>query len=244
LRIIFKDRRVKMNKFEILFGYDDPRMLEAVSWAMGREGHNITRVSSTNAVLETLRQKAFDLVILDFNFKKTDDIYVLHKVKEFYPKTIVVMLCFKNDITYYDDAFRVEADDYIFKPCSKTKLWERVSNYIESMELNRISNSAELNDNVLNKHVLNIVKSTLEEVKFPLGLLEELLELVNLGAYGEIDEKVRTKLNEAYKIATRLNRTVEGQLGNVYKSLYHFHITQKIPEWKKDIVNPVLGNIY
>jgi len=109
--------------------------------------------------------------------------------------------------------------------------------------LNRISDSAELNDNFLNKHVLNIVKSTLEEVKLPLSLLEELLELVSLGAYGEIDENVRIKLNKAYKMTTRLNRTVEGQLGNVYKSLNHFHITRKIPEWKKDIVNPVLGNI-
>jgi len=126
-----------MEKFEILFGYDDPRMLDAVSWALGREGHNIIRVSSITSVLEALRQKAFDLVILDF--KKSNDINVLHKVKEFYPKTIVVMLCFKNDITYYDDAFRVEADDYIFKPCSKATLWERVSNYLEHMELNRVS---------------------------------------------------------------------------------------------------------
>jgi len=76
-----------------------------------------------------------------------------------------------------------------------------------------------------------------------LSVLVELLELVNLGAYGEIDEKVGTKLHEACKTAKKLNRTMDGQLENVYKLLNHFHITQKIPEWKKDIVNPVLGNL-
>jgi uncharacterized protein YoxC len=59
-----------------------------------------------------------------------------------------------------------------------------------------------------------------------------------------MDEKVRTKLDEVYKIIRRLNSTVEGLLGNASKILGDLNITQKVPDWKEDIVNPVLGNIH
>ena len=56
-------------------------------------------------------------------------------------------------------------------------------------------------------------------------------------------EKVRNKLDEVYKIIRGLNSTVEGLLGNASKILGDLNITQKITDWKEDIVNPVLGNI-
>lgn len=232
-----------MKKYDILLGYDDPQMLEAIGWALEEEGYNVTRVSSTQAVLEASTKKAFDLVLVDFDLHKTDDIDVLHKVKELNPETIVIMLCCKDDVTYSHDALRAEADDYIFKPCSKAKLWKRVANCLERVELKRSNALLEPHGTALNEHVLNILRTTMEEIKSPLALTEEILELVNWGAYGRMDEKVRTKLDEVYKIIKGLNSTVEGLLGNASKILGDLNITQKTPDWKEDIVNPVLGNI-
>ena len=232
-----------MKKYDILLGYDDPQMLEAIGWALEEEGYNVTRVSRTQAVLEALTKNVFDLVLIDFDLHKTDDIDVLHKVKELNPETIVIMLCCKDDVTYSHDALRVEADDYIFKPCSKAKLWKRLANCLERMELKRSNAPLKPHGTALNEHVLNILRTTLEEIKSPLTLTEEILELVNWGAYGTMDEKVRNKLDEVYKIVTGLNSTVEGLLGNALEILGDFNITQKIPDWEEDIMNPVLGNV-
>ena len=232
-----------MKKYDILLGYDDPQILEAIGWALEEQGCNVARASRTEAVLEALTKKAFNLVLIDFDLHKTDDIDVLHKVKELNPETIVIMLCCKDDVTYSHDALRAEADDYIFKPCSKAKLWKRVANCIERMELKQSNALLEPLGTELNEQVLNILRSTLEAIKSPLALTEEILELVNWGAYGRIDEKVRTKLDEVSKIVTGLNSTVEGLLGNALKILGDFNITQKIPDWKEGIMNPVLGNI-
>jgi ABC-type transporter Mla subunit MlaD len=90
---------------------------------------------------------------------------------------------------------------------------------------------------------LNILRITLEEVKGPLTLTEEILELVNWGAYGGMEEKVRTKLNELYKIVSGLNSTVEELLGKASKITENLSTEQKMPDWKEDTINPALGNI-
>lgn len=232
-----------MKKHDILLGYDDTQMLEAIGWALENEGYTVTRVSNTPAVLEALTKIAFDLVLIDFDLHKTDDIDVLHKVKELNPETIVIMLCCKDDVTYSHDALRVEADDYIFKPCSKAKLWKRVANCLKRVELKGSNVPLEPPGTALNEQVLSILRTTLEEIKSPLALTEEILELVNWGAYGRMDEHVRTKLDEIYKIIRRLNSTVERLLGNASRILGDLNIAQKITDWKEDILNPVLGNI-
>lgn len=232
-----------MNKFDILLGYDDPQTLEAIGWALEEKGYNITRVPNAEGLLEALAKSNFDLVLVDIDLHKIDDIDVLHEVKEFHPETMVIVLCCKDDVAYSHDALRVEADDYIFKPCSKAKLWKRVANCLERLELKRSNAPLEPHGCTLNEHVLNILRITLEEVKGPITLTEEILELVNWGAYGGMEEKVRTKLNELYKIVSGLNRTVEELLGKASKITENLSTEQKIPDWKEDTINPVLGNI-
>jgi len=232
-----------MNKFDILLGYDDPQMLEAIGWVLEEKGYNITRVPNAEGLLEALAKSNFDLVLVDLDLHKIDDIDVLHEAKEFHPETMMILLCCKDDVAYSHDALRVEADDYIFKPCTKTKLWKRVANCLERLELKRSNAPLEPRGYTLNEHVLNILRITLEKVKGPLTLTEEILELVNWGAYGGMEEKVRTKLNELYKIVSGLNSTVEELLGKTSKITENLSTEQKMPDWKEDTINPVLGNI-
>ncbi len=48
-----------MKKFNILLGYDSPRMLEAIGWALRKEGYRITTVESAEGILEVMTRKSF-----------------------------------------------------------------------------------------------------------------------------------------------------------------------------------------
>lgn len=232
-----------MNIHDILLGFDDPQMLEGIGWALKEDGQNVTTVSSTHAVLEAFKRKTYDLLLIDFDFDKTLNLDVLHTVKELHPKTIVIMLCSKNDVINYHDALQVEADDYIFKPCSKAKLWESVTNCLERLELQKICNSLDPNSAQLSKCFLKLLQTTLEEVKNPLAMVQEILELLKWGAYGRMDQNAKTKLDEVHKIVLRLNGTIEGQLENIPANTGEFNIPHKIQNWKEDILSPALGNV-
>ena len=232
-----------MKKYDILLGYDDPRMLKAIGWALEEKGYHVTKVTSAKAVLDALAKKDFDLVLIDLDLHKTDDIDVLQKAKQVNPETMVIILCCKDDVTYSHDALRVDADDYIFRPCSKAKLWKRVANCLERMELKRNNDLPESQGAAFDERILNMLRTTINEIKNPLGLTEDILELINWGVYGKSDDRVGYKLIELYKIVTKLNETVEGVLQETSEITKELGIEQKTPDWKKDIVNPLLGNI-
>ena len=232
-----------MKKFNILLGYDSPQMLEAIGWALRKEGYRITTVESAEGILEVMTRKSFDLVLIDLDLHKINDSGILHKAKDLNPETMVIILCCKEDVSYSHDALRVDADDYIFKPCSKEKLWERLINCIERLELKRGISSSEPHELYLNEHVLNIVRIAMEEIKSPLISTEDILEQLNCGAYGDMDKRVGTKLRELYKTVRGMDGTVEELIKQISKSTGDLGITQKIKGWREDILSPVLDNI-
>ena len=152
-----------MKKFNILLGYDGPQMLEAIGWALKKEGYKVTTVESAKGILEALTRKNFDLVLIDFDLHKINDSGILYKAKDSNPEMMVIILCCKEDVSYSHDALRVDADDYIFKPCSKAKLWKRLVNCLERLELKRSISSSEPHELYLNEHVLNVVRIAMEE---------------------------------------------------------------------------------
>jgi DNA-binding NtrC family response regulator len=232
-----------MKRFNILLGYDDPDLLEAIGWALEEKGYNITQVSSAEAVLETLIKNDFDLILIDLCLEKIADVDLLPKVKDINAETMVIILCCKEDVIYSHDALRDDVDDYIFKPCSKEKLWVRVANCLEKLELKRSIALLKPQIRFLDQHVLKTLIITMEGIKNQLVIVEEILEQIIEGESGEMDGTVGTKLRALYRIVTKLNGRVEEELRRVSKLSRDFHIEQKMPDWREDILNPVLDNI-
>lgn len=232
-----------MQAFKILLGYDDPRMLVPIGWALEDKGYNVVTVPSGEVVLKALGKEDFDLILLDLDLHKTNGINVLKKAKELNPETMVILLCSKEDILYSDDTLRIDADDYILKPCSKAKLWKRVANCLETLEVKRSSTPSEPRAGEMDAGFLKMLKITLEEIQNPLLLMKEILTQINWGAYGRADDKMAIKLLELNKIVTRLNSTVAKLRRKIQEPNGDLGIEKKRLDWKDDVINPILGNI-
>jgi DNA-binding response OmpR family regulator len=233
---------IEMQAFNILLGYDDPEMLEGLGWALENKGYPVATVSSAEAVLKALTKKDFDLILMDLDLRRTNGIDLLHEVKELNPETMVIILCCKEDVTYSHDALRPDADEYIFKPCSKSKLWKRVANCLERLQLERSIASLQSSVGGTDERVLKILKIMLGEIQISVSQMKDILKQIKRGLFLHMDHDMAIKLRELDKIVTRLNRTVAELTVRIRKVKGDFTIEEKTPDWKEDVINPLLGN--
>jgi len=119
----------------ILIVDDSPAILTVIASALEDKGYQVTTALSGEVAIEALSIKDFDLVITDLNMHETDGIAVLKKAKELNPVCGVMILTGNRDVTFAIEALRVGADDYMFKPCNLSELWERVAKCLERSEL-------------------------------------------------------------------------------------------------------------
>ena len=232
-----------MNKSEILLGYDDPHMLEAIGWALEEEGYHVTTASSAEALLGALPKKDFDLVLIDLDLHRANGMDVVQKAKELTPETMVIILCCEEDIPNSHDALRFDADDYIIKPCSKAKLWKRVVNCLARLEPKRNTALSETDVRGLSERDIKILRSMLDEMEDPLVSMKETLELIESGAYGKMDPMVETKLRGLNDIDVELSSMLNELLRKISKITGDLDNEQDMLDWRENIMNPVLGNI-
>jgi CheY-like chemotaxis protein len=227
----------------ILLAYDNPRMLLPIGWALEDKGYNVIRVPSGEAAVEVLAKKNFDLILMDLDLHKTNGINVLKKAKELNPETMVILLCSKEDMMYSGDTLQIDADDYIFKPCSRAHLWKRAANCLETLKVKRSSTPSEPCAGAMDAGFLKVLKITLVEIQNSLLLMKEILTQINWGAYGRADDRMTIKLLELTKIVTGLNSTVAKLTKKVPQPKGDLGIEKKRLDWKNDVIDPILGNI-
>ncbi|MGD9076034.1 MAG: response regulator [Desulfobacteraceae bacterium] len=231
-----------MQAFNILLGYNDPRVLLPIGWALEDKGYNVTRVPSSEAVLEVMAKKDFDLILIDLDLHKTNGIDLVHKAKQLNPETMVIILCCKEDIDYSHDTLRMDADDYIFKPCSRAKLWKRVSNCLERLELKRSIASLGLDIDGTDEAVLKKLRAMLDKIQSPVSQMKEILRQIKWDSFLDTDYDVAIKLRELDKIVTRLNDAIAELRGNIAEATVELSIDEKPPDWKENVIDPLLGN--
>jgi DNA-binding NtrC family response regulator len=128
---------MEMRRYNVLLAYDDPHMLKVVGRTLEDRGLDVTTASSGDEAIGLLAQGNFDLVLTDLVMNPASGATVLRKAKEINPGTMVILLGCREGLTYDQEALPPEADEYVFTPCSMAKLWKRVSNCLERLELRR-----------------------------------------------------------------------------------------------------------
>jgi DNA-binding NtrC family response regulator len=126
-----------MKKYRILLVDDEPIILKTLGRDLRKEGYEVTPVQNGEEALEALRRKKFDLVITDLIMDRVDGITVLKRAKELDPETMVIILTGYGDMPSAIDALRLDADDYLLKPCGAEELHFRAKRCLEKLELTR-----------------------------------------------------------------------------------------------------------
>jgi DNA-binding response OmpR family regulator len=233
---------IKVQTFNILLGYDDPCMLLPIGWALEDKGCSVTIVPSSESILEVLAKKTFDLILIDLDIRRTNGTDLVHKVKQLNPETMVIILCCKEDVTYSHDTLRIDADDYVFKPCSKAKLWKRVGSCLERLEIKRSIASLKLDIDETDEAVLKNLRIMLDNIQSPVFQTREILKQIKWDSFLNTNYDVAIKLRELDKIVIRLNDAIAELRGNIAEATVELSIDEKPPDWKENVIDPLLGN--
>ena len=126
-----------MRKYSILLVDDDPIITAGTGSDLEEKGYEVTTADSGEKAIELLNKSSFDLVITDLVMAPIDGIGVLKKSKEINPEMMVIILTGFGDMTTAIDALRLDADDYMLKPCEPEEMYFRVSRCLEKLELKR-----------------------------------------------------------------------------------------------------------
>ena len=126
-----------MRKYDVLLVDDDPFILTGIGQNLENEGYEVTLAESGEKAIKHLKKSRFDLVITDLVMEKIDGIQVLKIEKSTSPETMVIILTGYGDMTSAINSLRLDADDYILKPCQPEEINFRVEACLEKLELAR-----------------------------------------------------------------------------------------------------------
>lgn len=130
---------------EILFLEDEVTIREVLTEYMNVAGHKVTECGSGDEAVERLKDKSYDLAILDIKVPGISGLKVLEYIRnELRSDMGVIMLTAYEDINTQVEAFNYFADDYITKPASPIILLKRID-----VLLRRIGHDNSVKDTVL-----------------------------------------------------------------------------------------------
>ena len=112
---------------EILFLEDEVTIREVIAEYMNVAGHKVTECGSGDEAVERLKEKSFDLAVLDIKVPGMSGLKVLEYIRTRLKSDMgVIMLTAYEDINTQVEAFNFFADDYITKPASPIILLKRI----------------------------------------------------------------------------------------------------------------------
>ncbi|MEZ5102090.1 MAG: response regulator transcription factor [Thermoleophilia bacterium] len=120
----------------ILLAEDEPALLDAVAYTLGREGFEVTRVTDGAAALDAARADAYDVVILDVMMPRLSGLDVCKRLRDESDVPIILLTAKDAEL---DRVLGLElgADDYITKPFSMAELVSRTRALLRRRDLDR-----------------------------------------------------------------------------------------------------------
>src|SRR5216117_1707425 len=100
----------------VLVADDESRLRELLVRELGRKGHEVEGVGDGEAALARLRERAYDVVILDMKMPRKEGIEVLRELSAFPEHPQVIVMTGFQEVATAVEAMKLGAYDYLTKP--------------------------------------------------------------------------------------------------------------------------------
>jgi len=126
----------------ILVADDQPDVLEALRWLLTGEGYEPEFVSSTDGVIERMRERSFDLLLMDLNYSRDttsgrEGLELIPRVRAQDPTLPIVVMTGWGSVDTAVEAMRRGARSFVQKPWEDVALLEIVGREIEEAQATR-----------------------------------------------------------------------------------------------------------
>ena len=123
-----------METNKILLVEDDPHLAKGLRFNLEQEGYEIFLVDNGVSALDQLREKDFDLIILDLMLPKMGGLEVARTIRETNIRFPILMLTAKSSKKDREIGLEAGADDYLTKPFHLPELLLRVKGILRRSE--------------------------------------------------------------------------------------------------------------
>ena len=154
----------RTERIQVLVVDDEPSMAQLITEVLSAAGHNVTWAMTGKAALSLIKQRDFDVALIDKRLPDTDGDVICRQVRtELAPMLPVIVVTGCEDRQSLQDSFEAGANDFIRKPFSTSELRARVdaaarskrqTDQLECAEslLFAIARSVEARDTVTSDH--------------------------------------------------------------------------------------------
>lgn len=154
---------------DILIIDDDPDVLIALRLLLKPLARNVSTEKNPNNLTSLLREKNFDLIILDMNFNGVvhtgnEGVFWLNKIKEKAPKTEVILITAYGDIELAIRSLKEGASDFVLKPWKNEKLLQSIKNLFAKKDKKKSSKFIENKKIIGESEAINKVFLKLKKV--------------------------------------------------------------------------------
>src|SRR6187551_3296353 len=130
----------------VLVADDQPDVLEALRWLLTGEGYEPEFVSTTDAVLERLRERPFDLLLMDLNYSRDttsgrEGLELIPKVRAIDGSLPIVVMTGWGSVDTAVEAMRHGAKSFVQKPWEDVTLLEILQREIEEAQATKRSDA-------------------------------------------------------------------------------------------------------
>ena len=119
---------------KILLVEDDPHLAKGLQFNLEREGYEVILVDNGASALEQLREKDFDLIVLDLMLPGLGGLEVARTIRETNIRFPILMLTAKSSKKDREIGLQAGADDYLTKPFHLPELLLRIKGILRRSE--------------------------------------------------------------------------------------------------------------
>jgi two-component system KDP operon response regulator KdpE len=129
-----------MTAAKILIVDDEPQIRRVLKSALSSQGYEVFDARTGEEALDVLRERRFDLVLLDVNMPGIGGLEACRQIRPF-SDVAIIMLTVRDDEQDKVAALDAGADDYITKPFSTPELMARIRAALRRLPASATSNT-------------------------------------------------------------------------------------------------------
>jgi phosphoserine phosphatase RsbU/P len=136
LTITNEEEMVEVASARVLVADDDPHVVAALEILLRTQGYRIQSAGDPVSILEALRQKTFDVVLMDLNYTRdttggVEGLELVTRIRSMDETLPLLVMTAWSSVELAVEALQRGASDFINKPWNNSKLVEKIEEQVE-----------------------------------------------------------------------------------------------------------------